>query len=549
MNDSLLMTLAGVSGIYFSSRRLLTYLRFFQQEEYKEDRFLDWLTANKAHDTKGSRIAAISAILIFVLRVFGLTGVGLVSLAGSVAVGGVGFGEGDPRKSGKIRLNMTERATRLYRVALELITLVFLVAIFFIAILPLRGKIGWCWLVLLGLFQAIPFFLVAAKRMLDPEEEAINERFIAEARKKYAEIRPFTIGITGSWGKTSTKNYLGQIMQLSVGPTYFPPKGVNALLGIVRDVREKLHRTTPYAVLEMGAYQIGSIQKTLDHFPVDAAIVTAVGPMHLDRFGSIENVHIAKSELPRAVPIGGILVLNGDNPGTRRMASEFSDRRVFIYGLEQSAGHLDCFGSDLKITPEGSLFTVLWKGKSYPAKTPLIGRAAVSNILASFTMACAIGGDPETVLTAIQTLSPVDNRLELKKVGQAIHLRDAYNSNPDGFLTALEALREMPGARRILVTPGMIELGERQFEENKRVAVEAAKVCDYVLLVGKTNRDAWLQGLRQGSNGETSLNAEKIVECENRENAFAQLSRIEGASDVVLIENDLPDLYETRLSL
>lgn len=549
MSDSIPMIIAGGAGLYFAQRRLLTYLRFLQQEEYKEDRFVVWMTQNAAHDTKGSKIAAFSALGIFVLRVLGLPGPGLINLGAAVALISAASAEEDPRKSGKIRLNMTERATRLFRVALELTALAGAVSLFLIAVLPLRGKIGWWWLVLLGIFQALPFLLVAAKRMLDPEEQAINDGFVEEAEEKYATIRPFTVGITGSWGKTSTKNYLGQIMQLAVGPTYYPPKGVNALLGIVRDVREHLKRGTPYAVLEVGAYQIGSIAKVLRHFPVDAAIVTAVGPMHLDRFGSIENVFVAKSELPKAVPVGGYLVLNGDNPGTRRMAGDFPDRKVFLYGLDEQAGKLDCRGSDLKLNEEGTAFTVHWRGKSYQAKTPLIGRAAVSNVLGSFTMACLLGADPETVLAAIRTLTPVDNRLELKRVGEAIHLRDAYNSNPEGFLTALEALRQMPAARRILVTPGMIELGEQQFEENKRIAEEAAKVCDVVLLVGKVNREAWRQGLAAQASATSNAQGDRIVECENREIAFAQLSRMEMAKDVVLIENDLPDLYETQLRL
>ena len=558
MSDAVPMIIAGSAALVFTHRRLLTYLRFFQQEEYKEDRFLAWMGENDAHDTKGSRVAASAAIIIFILRVIGLTGPGLVNVVAAIALLNIASEEEDPRKSGKIRLNMTERARRIFRVSLLLTALAGGILLFLLCVLPLRGKIGWWWLVLLGLFQALPFCLVLAKKMLDPEEQAINEGFIAEAEEKFRRIRPFTVGITGSWGKTSTKNYLGQILQLSLGPTYYPPKGVNALLGVVRDVRERLQIGCPYAVLEVGAYHIGSISKVLNHFPVDAAIVTAVGPMHLDRFGSIENVYKAKSEMPQAVPVGGILVLNGDNEGTRRMANDFANRKVFLYGLEKDLGPLDCVGSDLRLTPEGTSFLITWKGEAYPASTPLIGRAAVSNILASFTLACALGADPKTVVAAIRALTPVDNRLELKRVGQAIHLRDAYNSNPEGFLTALEVLRDMPGSRRILVTPGMIELGERQFEENKRVATEAAKVCDYVLLVGKVNRDAWMQGLKSSSEAEVSttesgassrFDLEKILECENRESAFAQLSRLESPSDIVLIENDLPDLYESRLRL
>src|SRR5690606_10193973 len=105
----------------------------------------------------------------------------------------------------------------------------------------------------------------------------------------------------------------------------------------------------------------------------------------------------------------------------------------------------------------------------------------LSNILASFTMACALGAKPEMVIAVIRDLTPVSNRLEVKLYTNFIQINDAYNSNPEGFLYALEVLRDLPGKRRILVTPGMVELGDKQYKENERIAREAAKICDIVL--------------------------------------------------------------------
>ena len=210
-----------------------------------------------------------------------------------------------------------------------------------------------------------------------------------EAHNKFLSINPYAIGVTGSFGKTSVKNLLGDILSLSLGPTFWPQKGVNTEMGITREIRERMNEYDKYAVIEMGAYHEGSIQKLCNLTPIKAGIVTAVHLVHLERFGGEEEVYRAKSELPRNVPEDGVLVVNGDNAGARKMATEFKKSQTFIYGLEKNLGHLDSVMQDLVTQRDGTSFSILLKVKNI-LDYEMHGRGALSNILGCFTMACAL---------------------------------------------------------------------------------------------------------------------------------------------------------------
>jgi UDP-N-acetylmuramoyl-tripeptide--D-alanyl-D-alanine ligase len=448
------------------------------------------------------------------------------------------FLDQDPRQTGKLRLQMTPRATRLLILTLSLMFLaLFLTLLIFVFLAYMPALL----LSALVLFQATAFAPALAGKLIAPLEERINLRFIAEAQQRFRDFAPYCIGITGSFGKTSTKSLLGQVLNVTLAPTFWPQKGINTLLGTTREIREKLSRHQRFAVIEMGAYYIGSIKKIAQLTPPQAAIVTAVGTMHLDRFGSAENIYTAKSELPQALPADGILVCNGDNPGARRMCAANPKALNLLYGFDTSSGHLDCVGHSLRFTENGSEFSIRWKSVDYPVRSQLLGKPAASNMLGAFAMSCALGAQPDLVVAAFGTFEPVDNRLALKKRGGVRFLNDAYNSNPVGFKAALEVLEGLPAKRRILMTPGMVELGETQAAENQLVATLAARICNFVIVVAQTNRSALLKGLREGG-----LAEEQIIIAETRTEAFGRLESILSDGDVVLIENDLPDKLEFK---
>lgn len=532
-----------IGTILFAYRRNLSYLRYFQQEEYNNKRFWDWLRTNRASDTRGT------AIFAFVILTASLSLPNIViTLSSTLALGTLVitayYLEGDPRSTGKIKLNMTERATKTSWGSLGLLILISAVPLTWLCCPCGTTNATIIKTAIVGIFvaQATPFALMLAALALSPAEKRLQEHYLGEAKQILKDVAPFTIGITGSYGKTGAKAALGDLLNQTLGPTFWPRKSINTVMGITRTIRELMKPTHKYAVIEMGAYNIGSIKRLCDFTPPRAALVTAVGIMHLERFGSPENVYKAKSEIAQAVAADGILVCNGDSPNARRMAREHAKKTTLLYGFDLSAGPLDAFASDISFDEKGTAFTIHWNGERYPGQTPLLGRPALLNALGAFTMACALGAKPAFAVACLGNLPPVDNRLVLEKTSTVSYLRDAYNSNPTGFDAALEVLRALPAERRIVISPGMIELGDQQFEQNKNLARVAASSCDLFFLVGHTNREAILAGLK-----EAQFPATKIIMSDTRGEAFMLLGEQQRKGDLILIENDLGDLHEGKV--
>jgi UDP-N-acetylmuramoyl-tripeptide--D-alanyl-D-alanine ligase len=529
-----------LAGCTFGARRLRQYLRFLQQDEYHNGRFLGWVRTHRLFDTKGTlwgSIGALSAAAVALGRLQ-LGWAYACAVLVSIALLVVSLREKDPAKAGKIKLKMTERAKRIYAASLAVILVVLLLVIA-IVIDRVQGawRIAGLWVALVAFFQATPLFLVAGNALLAGDEVRRQRRFYDEAQARLGSLDPFVIGITGSYGKTSTKAILAEMLQGS-GPTFWPRASINTLMGIVRGVREGLDSRFKYAVFEMGAYRVGSIKALCDLVHPKAGIITRIGVMHLERFGSQEAIFRAKSELAVAIPPEGILIVNGDDPLCRRAAEENPKKRTLRYGLDAQAGPLECAMTEIQFALDGARFVIHWQGESFPGRTRLLGRTALSNILGAFTLAAELGVDPDYLLAVIRNLKPQSNRLELEKAGGVTFLHDAYNSNPTGFRAALEVLGALPATRKILVTPGMVELGPRQAQDNFEVAALAASVCDVVVVVGPTNREALTTGLASvGSNVEVRL-------LDDRDSALAYIKTGTREGDAVLIENDLPDLYE-----
>lgn len=513
--------------------RLFHYLRFLQQEDYAIDRFREWNKKNRAFDKKGTSLFLSSIPFAFLLNPT------LVLLALLGGVHWITKQEKDPRSHGKLRLQMTARAKRIYRTAFAL----YLgVALFLMGVISLYDFYVLNALSAILLIQLTPLWLVGAVFFLRRGEERLQEQYVREAKNVFNKISPFTIGITGSYGKTSTKQALGDILNLTLAPTFWPKKGINTPMGITREIRTRLQKGYRYAVIEMGAYGPGSIAHLCSLTPPQAAIITSIGTAHLERFGSREIILKAKAELAAAVPVDGILVCNGDDPGARQIATIHRKKTTLLYGTEQREEPLDCQLLNWEMKGKGTAFTLRWKEKKYEGWSPTYGKLPLLNLMAAFTMACALGADPTLVLAAIRSQEPVENRLQPKKEGNSIYLHDAYNSNPRGFFDALDVMKQLPGKRRILMTPGMIELGTIQDEENKKVAAYAATVCDYVLVVGKTNRHSLVRGLTSEGMAENQFFVH-----DTRSSAFEQLATLREEGDIILIENDLPDLYEAAV--
>jgi len=525
--------IALVGFMVFAARRLLTYLHLFQQEEYDGRRFLPWLVHGRAWDRRLS--LALLAVFIAELIVPGTAPAWLFPfLAGAVCLAAAAF-ERDPRHSAKKPLVMTARAKRIYAIALGL-TLVLGAAAAWASDLAIVWAVA---------VQLIPLALVAANLLLAPSEARVQRRYRQEARAILQRIEPVVIAITGSYGKTSVKHILGHVLE-TAAPTLITPGSVNTEMGIARVIRERLAAHHRYLVVEMGAYGIGSIARLCALTPPQLGIISAIGKAHYERFKSLDAVARAKFELAEAVrDHGGTAIIAADT-------LEFAWPRRFVdahRGMVVTVGAGD--DADLAIRAvhqdqAGVTAEVRWRGRDYQLRAPLFGEHQGRNIALAFAAAVSLGLPPEDIAAALRSAPQIAHRLEVRRQGDgAIVIDDAYNSNPVGFASALELLDVLrpPGGRRILVTPGMVELGSEHDAEHARIGRLAAEHADILVAVAPHRVEPLAAAFA------AAAPERPIVSCPSFAEARHWLDHNLGGHDVVLIENDLPDLYERPLRL
>jgi len=517
-----LLFVAGPSG-YIVSRRFLGYLRYFQQEGYEPIRFFRWTKLRSLTDP---------ALWLSMLAGIVLPSAPIVAALLFATVIVVGLVQPNARRSGKIPLRLTARARRILGVSLLLAFVLWTSAVRPGGRLDVQRAL----IALSFLLAFSPVTLVAANALLVPYERHVQGVFEADARSRVSAIEPFIIGITGSYGKSSSKGMLAHILQFHA-PTLAASGSINTLMGITRHIRENLVHGHKYMVVEMGAFKRGSIQRLCELTPPSAGLITAVGDMHLERFGSTEEIVRAKSELAQALPRGGLLVVNADSEGALRIAKGANQCKVILYG-ERSVEDLDVRVSAILFSRRGTTFELQTKTRRYRCFTPLLGRPIILNLAGVFALTVALGLPEDLVVAAMRTLEPVSNRLEVVEDGDLTWIKDAYNSNQFGFRAALEVASALPARRRFLITPGVVELGAQQFSVNKVLAYEASTICDRTVVVSQTNREAFIEGCREAGR------EDRLIPVANRTEAFRWIRDTAEKGDVVILENDLPDLYE-----
>lgn len=529
--DRLPACLAFIGFLPFAWRRLLTYLHIFQQEEYDGPRFLRWIVANLAIDRRASVVVLVLSLAAFAYPVPGPVLGGFVGLALLVAA----WREADPRQTGKKKLSMTERARRIHRLAFALLAGLGLVAIG-LAAPPVAAVV---------LVQAVPLALVAAVAILAPGERRIQQRFWTEAHDKLERLKPVVVGVTGSFGKTSTKHILGHILE-TTGSALITPGSVNTPMGIARIVRERLEPFHRHFVVEMGAYGPGSIARLCRLAPPDMAVVTAVGPAHYERFKSLDAVARTKFELPEAaVARGGRAIINDEVlafADARSFTEAHRASMVLVGAQPGSEAHIQ----DIRQDPDGIRVVLAMDGVEHRLFAPLYGLHHGRNMALAFVTALAMGVDAEIAVLALRTTPQITHRLEVKRGGDGVTvIDDGYNANPAGFASGLDLLPLLVAGegRRILVTPGMVELGDAHEREHRRIGELAGSRVDILLAVAPERIRAFVEAYRAGATAGT------VVECSGFAEAQAWMGQNLKPGDVVLIENDLPDLYERKLRL
>ena len=519
-------------------------LHILQLDGYKTGRYLKWTRQHLRNCFEVKEILVIGGLLILTALYPQYSDTWLFPVL-CLAWGGFQIYMSTQRKKveEKKPLVYTARAKRVF--SLSICLLVGLATTF-----VLIAKAS-PWRVALFLFSEVAVInLTIANLLIYPLERTINGAYLLSARKRIKAFQPKVIGITGSYGKTSTKYILHQILSQKFN-TLMTPDSYNTPMGICKVIRGELTAEHEIFIVEMGAYKRGDIRELCNLAVPQIGILTAVGPQHLERFKSIENIAKTKYELIESLPPDGPAVFNCDNEICARLANkrEQDAHPVRRYATEpfpvaSTSERAELIARNIQHTDEGLAFTIYTSVDTAETtkaeiRTQLLGRHNVSNILAATAVAIECGMTLEEIRVAIANVEPVPHRLQLTaSEGNVTIIDDSFNSNPVGAKAALEVLTEIQGGKKVLVTPGMVELGEREYEENKRLGEQAADVCDLVILVGPSRTTPILDGLKAAQ-----YPTQQIIVALNLEEVKQHLATQVQAGDVVLFENDLPDNY------
>jgi UDP-N-acetylmuramoyl-tripeptide--D-alanyl-D-alanine ligase len=446
----------------------------------------------------------------------------------------IGFSE---LKKPKVKpLKVTGRIVRLF-IALFVLAALFSVSEMFLK--PVLSTLGGMTLSFLLRYAPgflVPLFVLLAYLATYPVESAIKRWYFNDAKRILAK-RPDVkkAGITGSYGKTSSKFILGTILSERYN-TLITPSSYNTSMGVTRVIREQLKPEHEVFVAEMGARYKGDIKELCELVQPEYGIITSVGKQHLTTFGSFDNVIAEKSELLKALPASGTAVINGDNEHCRKMAEACSCGNVLFFGLDGDGLYMKA--QDVRTGESGSVFTLVTSdGESVKCSTRLLGRQNILNIAGAAACAKQMGLTLAEIANGISKLEPVEHRLQLIP-GPVTVIDDAFNANPEGTKYALEVLREFKG-RRIIVTPGMVELGDEEDALNREFGRAIANSADIAILVGKGH----VEPIREGLLSE-GFDPDYIIKTDSLKSASELLPLYTTPGCVVLFENDLPDNYK-----
>jgi UDP-N-acetylmuramoyl-tripeptide--D-alanyl-D-alanine ligase len=516
------------------ARRMLHLL---QLEHYENARLFLWLRRrSEIADPAQSATQVTLAVIALVLAVTGPAVAELV-VWGALLAGLAAFARREPAQGEIKPLVFTERAKRLFAASLVAPALAALLGLVLSLLLGSDVPLAAAALGIVICLELAAPLLASANAALAPMQRRINRRFEHSARAKLAAVAPVVVGITGSYGKTTTKVCVGAVLA-EHEPTLITPASFNSYLGVLRTINEHLEPSHRDFVVEMGMYRAGDIAELCGLVHPQIGVLTAIGPMHLERLGSIEAIADAKAELALALPPDGHLVVNGDDPRCVEIAGRVPVDTV-LYGIEGGSS-ARVRAVNIGLADGRTHFELVIDQERIDVSSGLLGRHNVSNLLAAAAVGHLRGLSMEEIARGLGSVSAPEHRLQSIPNPRAgiVVIDDAYNSNPAGAQAALEVLRSHPAKRRILVTPGMVELGDQEAELNQAFGRQAASVCDQVILVGPRRTQPIERGLRS-----QGFAVEAITVVRDIGEATTVLARLTRAGDVVLFENDLPDMY------
>ena len=518
--------------IFYKSR---TALYMLQQNLYNENnRFIKWINRNNERCFNTiDFLPFLLSIFIFLARESFVMELIFWTTSFIYAKGIYDEYKKNLSNQNKIKFNVTSRIKRLYLTE-------FIIIGILLALLLINNFTG-IFLVLLSLTIAFTYHFIYLVNLINkPVEKLVYHYYFSKAKNKLKDLnRLKVIGITGSYGKTSSKNILSHILSAKyiTRPT---PKNLNTPYGLMITVNNYLDKFDEVLIAEMGAYVNGEIKEICDFVKPKYGILTTIGEAHLETFKTKDNICRTKFELIESLKSDGACVLNMDDPYQVSYVKNELKNKVKIYWVGIDNPESDFNAINIKSDKYGMNFDVLYKDQEYHIETKLLGIHNVYNILASIALGVELKVAIPDMLPKIKTILPVEHRLEIKKLNNITMIDDAYNSNPVGARNALDVLKMMDGIK-VVVTPGMIELGKNEKKLNYKFGQKIGKTADYVILVGENRCKDIKEGIL-----ESGFDDNKIIVLNRVVDDYLELDNIkkkENKEVYALFENDLPDIY------
>ena len=431
-----------------------------------------------------------------------------------------------PQKTPLKQTKRMNRLTSLVFLVMSGITFV-LIAVFSEYVPPVKFGIVAITPIFLPLIVPICHFICV------PVEFIFRQFYISKAKKKLKKHpNLIKIGITGSFGKTTTKHILNVMLSKKYN-VCMSPHSFNTPMGLTKVINSYLKPEHEVLITEMGARQIGDIAYLCKLIKPKHAIITSVSNQHLATFKTKENVYKAKKELVDSIQ-DGIISFNANNPGSKKMFEDCQKEKV-LCGLNDDKYFANI--SNINTSSQGSTFDLTINGKTTTCTTKLLGLHNLEDIAISAGLAYKLGVRLSEIKNAISHLKPVAHRLELVSENGLTIIDNSYNSSVESSKSSLETLKLFDG-EKIVVTPGLVELGEEEYNANVNLGYQISQVAQKVIIVNTINQKAIEEGLRKGN-----FDAKNILMCETLDDAKEELKKIVSVGSVILFENDLPDNY------
>lgn len=501
-------------------------LHMFQQNRYERERYQAWLINHVKTQNKSIWIPLVVQLVIFLLGFIVEQGIYQIVIVLSIMVWFILSVINELKIEYIKPLVFTERVKRQVAVLYGLYIILILLCI--------QLPFEWKSIVLFMCTYGVWGMIFVMDYLTRPIEETIKKKFLSDAKHRLEGFNHLVkIGITGSYGKTSSKNILQSILSEQFY-SLMTPASFNTPMGVTRTIREHLKPIHEVFICEMGADHVGDISELCEFIHPTIGVVTSIGPQHLNTFGSIENIIQEKMQMIESLPTDGLGIINKDNEYIRNYVIK-NKCRLVSYGIKESA--VDYYATNIVYSPKGSTFTIVTENDEIDFETRLLGEHNIANICAAIAIARELKVEWKNVQQAVKKVQYVEHRLELKKINGYTFIDNAFNSNPVGSAMSLEVMSMMPN-KRFVITPGMIDLGNQQDELNKEFGRKMKDKVDVVILVGIQQTKPIVEGLN-----EVGFDSKHVHVCKTVKDAFGLVYTLATPEDTILLENDLPDAF------